>query len=730
METRNYVKLWLLALVVGAVLLSCRKDLNSISTSQWQPVLAAPFVQSNITMRNIIGNDSNLYTNPDSLLIYLHFKDSVFHLNSDSVLQIRDEIIYEQKHTLGPIKVDEELLNELFRLEEMLAYIDEDIADSLTKYDGTMQYFPPFQMLDSARQTFKPSADYEYLTFSNGYLVISITNTMPLTFQNINIKIEDIDYGQLLKNIQIAPLMPQQTYADSIYLNGLTVGNEFAIIDVTSFYTEGSFPEKVLIDLQQGFSFDLAIRRGEVIAGRAKIDDQILEADTSMIQYDPRHDEKLFHITFREGDLNYDIQSGLPMDAIINVKFPSALKNAEVPEDNFVLKSQETVSESTTIKGLSIDFTTDPSQPYNQFPVEFIITLPPTDYMITFDSSDFVTSKYVFDTIKLAYADGYFGKREINVAPDTITSDIKFLDQLKGTIILTEPVITIVDFISIRPDMIVYNGGGFTNWNDVGFNFVYDTALFTGHAETKIPLILKSIFFAFSDKVNLGVRLNINQGMSNIQTEKHDLGLLTSENSSSVYNVYAKTDYQVNTSGLSGDFGMSDYFFNMQNLGLSFDIGADWDISESFAVNLSVLDLGFISWNSRLKNYQNKYDSINFSGIYADINDENFDVSQAYSDTLQELFDVIETESKYTAGLPTRLIVGGEYYFGDRANRVSLLFSRRFIKNYFNMSITAGYDMKVSDHFAFKATYTICVIHLSTLGLVWWLILDRFRFMC
>ena len=194
--------------------------------------------------------------------------------------------------------------------------------------------------------------------------------------------------------------------------------------------------------------------------------------------------------------------------------------------------------------------------------------------------------------------------------------------------------------------------------------------------------------------------------MSNIQTEKHDLGLLTSENSSSVYNVYAKTDYQVNTSGLSGDFGVSDYFFNMQNLGLSFDIGADWDINESFAVNLSVLDLGFISWNSRLKNYQSKYDSVNFSGIYADINDENFDVSQAFSDTLQELFDVIETESKYTAGLPTRLIVGGEYYFGDRANRVSLLFSGRFIKNYFDMSITAGYDMKVSDHFAFKATYT------------------------
>jgi len=212
--------------------------------------------------------------------------------------------------------------------------------------------------------------------------------------------------------------------------------------------------------------------------------------------------------------------------------------------------------------------------------------------------------------------------------------------------------------------------------------------------------------FTVADKVDLGLRLNINQGMSNIQTKKHNISLLTSENSTSVYDVYAKTDYLVNTSGLSGDFNVSDYFFNMQNFGISFDIGAHWDINKSFAVNLSVLDLGFITWNSGLKNYQSKYDSVYFSGIYADIDDENFDISKVFSDTLQELFDVIETESKYTASLPTRLIIGGEYYFGERTIRVNLLLSARVIKNYFDPSVTAGFDMKVSNHFAFKATYT------------------------
>jgi hypothetical protein len=549
--------------VVGAVLLSCRKDFDSISTSQWQPELAAPFIHSDLTIRNIIGSDSNLYTTPDSLLVYIHLKDSVFKLTADSVLQITDEITYEHKYTLGAIKVDAELFNEPFKLEEMLSYIDEDIADSLRKYDGTMQYFPPFQMLEPARQTFKPSVDYEYLEFSKGALVVSVTNTMPVPFEDIAVYIEDIDFGQLSKSFNIPSLQPDETFVDSISLNNIMVGNEFAI-DITSFYTAGSFPEKVLIDLQEGFNFNLVLKEGEVISGKGKIDEQILESDTSMIQYEPEHGEKLFHLTFREGRLNYQVSSGLPMTAVVDVRFPTALIDGEVPEDSFVLESAEEVNETASVNGLSIDFTSVEEQPYNQFPVEFTIALPPTDYMVTFDSSDYVTAIYVFDKIKLAYADGYFGKREINVSRDTISYDVEFLDQLKGEIILTEPVVevdyineigvpfrflpvflgintstgeiqdlnsdsvtvnapeqagdvaygkirydnsnsSIVDFIAIRPDMIVYDGAGYTNWNEVDFNFVYDTSLFTGNSTTTLPLILKSNFFAFTDTAKISM---------------------------------------------------------------------------------------------------------------------------------------------------------------------------------------------------------------------------------
>jgi len=553
--------MWLLALVVGAFSLSCRKDLDKISASKWQPILAAPFIQSDITMRNIIGSDTNIYTTPDSLLVYFYQNDSVFRLTADSVLQPPDEIVFEHNYSLGAIKVDQEFFDETFTLDEMLNFIDDDIADSIRKYDGTMHLFPPFGLLEPASQIFSPSENYEYLTFSEGILLVEVTNTMPVSFNDIQFKLEDLDFGQLSKSITIPSLAPSETYTDSISLADLTVGNEFGI-EFTYFVTPGSFPDEVFIELQQGFVFKLIIKGGEVIAGKGKIDEQKLISDIRMIEYDAPDGEKLFHTVFRQGELDYQFESGLPMDAGIEVKFPSAELDGQIPETEFELKSGETLTENTSVDGLSIDYTTDPDQPYNLFPIDFSILLPPTNEMVIFDSSDNVKTTFVFTKIKLFYADGYFGKKEFTVSSDTTKTDLDFLNQLQGEIILTEPEVkiiysneiglpikflpvfigintttdqtqnfdadsitfnapeqpgetvygeikydntnsSIVDFIAIRPNLIVYDGGGITNWDEPEFNFIYDTALFIGNAEVKIPMIFKSSFLAFTDTVKI-----------------------------------------------------------------------------------------------------------------------------------------------------------------------------------------------------------------------------------
>ena len=212
--------------------------------------------------------------------------------------------------------------------------------------------------------------------------------------------------------------------------------------------------------------------------------------------------------------------------------------------------------------------------------------------------------------------------------------------------------------------------------------------------------------FPVGKNVELGFRMNINQGISNIQTSRSNLKLLTDESDTSVYAMYAQTDYLVNTSNMTSQSSFGNYFADFNNIGMSVDLGATFRVGGHFKINLSFLDLGFLTWQSDLKSYEGTYDKVYFSGIYADPNDKDQDIFQVYSDSLKVLFEPKEFSAPYTSTLPARMMLGAEYYFNDEKSRASFLFSGRMLHGYFEPSFSLGYDMKVSDVFAFKASYT------------------------
>ena len=212
--------------------------------------------------------------------------------------------------------------------------------------------------------------------------------------------------------------------------------------------------------------------------------------------------------------------------------------------------------------------------------------------------------------------------------------------------------------------------------------------------------------FPIGKRVEMGVRFNINQGISNIHTVKSEVSLRTEKNEASVYQVYAQTNYQINTSNLSNQKGVGSYFFDFNNFGISLDLGATFQVHNQVKLSLSILDLGYISWESDIASYHGAYEEVVFTGVYADPDVKDEDVFQMYSDTLKKLFEPIESSFPYSAALPARILVGGEYFFKNDANRASFLFSGRLMHGYFEPSFSLAYDMKVSRVFAFKASYT------------------------
>jgi hypothetical protein len=222
--------------------------------------------------------------------------------------------------------------------------------------------------------------------------------------------------------------------------------------------------------------------------------------------------------------------------------------------------------------------------------------------------------------------------------------------------------------------------------------------------------------FPIGKYIEMGVRFNINQGLSNIQTSKSEISLRTIEDEESVYKVHAQTNYQINTSNLNGT-STGHYIFDFNNFGISLDFGATFQVHEQVQLSLSVLDLGYISWESNITSYKSAYEEVTFTGVYADPDVEDEDVFQKYSDSLKSLFEPVESSFPYSATLPARILVGAAYSFKNDANRASFLFSGRMMHGYFEPSVTLAYDMKVSRVFSFKTSYTYLKYSPFNLGL-------------
>jgi len=554
-----YLKRFLITVFILAFMLgnfSCKKDFSKISTSDWKPEIAAPFIHTTIVLNNLFADDSNLVTQADSTLIYFYHEDSVFKISADTLLEIEENIHQEQMFSLGELYMPSFGFDTDFTLNDILPYLDQEVQDTLIEYNGTENYFPPFSILEQITVDTEAIDDYVELTFSRGKLFVELSNGLPVALQNIDFNVVDVNNNFIIKNIFVTELLPDEQLLDSTDISGLTLGNKFAF-EINSFENQGSFPDKVFIDLEEGLLFGLETRNLEVINGMAKITEQIMYSEISWIDI-PVDDQQLFNILFSDGILTYNLHSDLNVGIMVNLSLPSSEINGNIPSQEFDLTAGGNVNEQWDISGMSTNLTTDPAQNFNRMPVQLEILILPTNYIVEFDSSDNVNGFLSMEELTIGYADGYLGQQIINISQDTLDFNFDFLKNLEGELILEEPSMTIdytnsigvpiriktelfgintqtgvsqyleydsvdivipseiggeadgeilidkynssiVDFMAFRPDRIIYYGGGITNPDGYSINFIDDNDKLIGNSELKIPLILRADHLSFSD---------------------------------------------------------------------------------------------------------------------------------------------------------------------------------------------------------------------------------------
>lgn len=336
----------------------------------------------------------------------------------------------------------------------------------------------------------------------------------------------------------------------------------------------------------------------------------------------------------------------------------------------------------------------------------FISSISSTTYSSSFSFNDIFVTKDGSDSLYLNLSSVISKTSENNFITEYIENDIIYLGfKLKN------------NFLNVGIRNRMYSRAMYSSdlvklfWNGNG-NYINEKLDLSRTSVNHDHFLSYYVGFGFmiGNNVSLGIRANLNQGLSSIQTTNNQLFIETVTHDQKVFSINANTGFSINTSGLStdsteNDKTTSEYIFNFKNIGFSVDFGADFRISERFKLNFSVIDLGFINWKSDLKSYENTSDYIEFTGIYVDINTTE-DLFEAYADSIAELIDINEFEQEFKTHLPTRIFGGLEYYSLDKTNRLSFVFSGTFLKNYFSPAFSVGYDKTVSKHFTFKVNYT------------------------
>lgn len=236
--------------------------------------------------------------------------------------------------------------------------------------------------------------------------------------------------------------------------------------------------------------------------------------------------------------------------------------------------------------------------------------------------------------------------------------------------------------------------------------------LLDGHLLEVNSYITNAIGYSreINDRLSIGGKIKLLSGIANIHTNEANLEL----NFKDSEKISAHGELDILTANIIGDLSITSLFKEnasadfivpenlntildhaMDNVGLSFDLGASYRLLENLELSASVVDVfNFISWNTHATQIINNkpFEEIVFEGITSGIDsiETNFETQiNSLVDSISSALDIrTQNIPSYTTHLPMKIYFGATYNFG-KVNYLHALF---------NTKIGAGriYDTHIS----------------------------------
>ena len=207
---------------------------------------------------------------------------------------------------------------------------------------------------------------------------------------------------------------------------------------------------------------------------------------------------------------------------------------------------------------------------------------------------------------------------------------------------------------------------------------------------------------AITDKLNVGTRIKLLNGIANVNTEDLNLSLYTDSTSIPIFQTTILTDYNIMTSGLTSK---SDPILNS---GFAVDIGASYKFDKKFEFSLAINDLGSIIWveeNNEFYSTDGEAEFVIDGLIQSSSGDEELESQlEEILDSLATNIQPINTQRSYKTKLNSSVFLGIAYTL-NKQHSFSLLFhTRKNLDSRLNV-INLGYQYQLAEFLQLLASY-------------------------
>lgn len=402
----------------------------------WEPGFGLPVATFNMTLKNLIKEDSTLIFNPDSSIKIAFAQDSLAEQSVGDIIDIPAQNPTNQTMRLGEIDIDNFSSDRSIVLSELLNNLSPATATAISALNGLTAQFPAIPEQSGGTYPMPALTEFSQVTFSQGSLDFEIVNGYPTPLDSLVFELKNTG-GASLGFARFGGVAPGATQLRSIPLAGKTMDNDIEITIVKIISNGNPTPTPILLSSQ--LEIEVIGNNLAVINGVVRIPSQDFDADSSDVAFETTDNEQLYTIDLKDGEINFNFNSSISEPIRIVVSLPGISKNNLPILDSIDVASNASTNWVIDLTDATIDLTTNSAQPFNQIPVIVRASLISSGTLKPIDSSNSLAVSYSFADIDFSYIEGYFGQKNIAIDPGKLELDLAFLQELGGDFLFASP---------------------------------------------------------------------------------------------------------------------------------------------------------------------------------------------------------------------------------------------------------------------------------------------------